>query len=144
MASSVAYATMAKSGFIKLPGVRTLFDYSHAMAVKEGIHHEIIEDVSKAVQACEHAYQENHVLIFDEVQICRGLVQNKSTGEVVGYCHLDKVQQEIIELEQRLNGTAQGVPHEPIKALPLVKKMLSFMVKGTASGVQSVVASFGV
>lgn len=72
---------MAKSGFIKLPGARTLFDDTIAMAVKEGIHTEIIEDVTKAVDYLDHEYQRNHVPIFDEVAICQGIAQKKSTGE---------------------------------------------------------------
>jgi len=47
--SPVAYQAMRDSGFIALPGERTLFDYSHVMEVKDGCHQEIIEDISKRI-----------------------------------------------------------------------------------------------
>ena len=113
------------------------------MSVK-GVHTEIIEDVAKTVDGLEHEYQRNHVLVFDEVAVCKGLVQKKSTGEVIGYSNLDKVQEEMVTLEKHVKDLAEEVTPNPPKAPPLVKSMLSYMVKGTASHVQSVVASFGV
>lgn len=144
MCSSVAYATMAKSGFIKLPSSRTLFDYTNAMSIKEGIHHEIIEDVAESVKMCEHEYQRNHSLTFDEVTVCQNLVQRKGTGEVIGYCNLSQASQEISDLQTEIDSAAAEFQPEANKKIPIVKKMLSYMVKGTASGVQAVVASFGV
>ena len=142
--SDSAYNAMAQSGFIHLPCQKTLYDYSHAMDVYEGCHPEIIEDVAKIVNACEHPYQQNHVLSFDEVTISQNLVTRKGTGEVIGYCNLNASQTEILELEKNLKDTASEVTPAPLKELPMIKKMLSFMVRGVANGVQSVVASYGV
>lgn len=143
MLSSTTYTTMAKSGFLRLPSDRTLFDYSHAMATQEGCHTEIIQDVAKVVESLDD-YQKYHSLMFDEVTISQGLVQRKTTGEVVGYCKLNSVQEEILKIEKRVKDMAEQVPSQELSKLPMVKKVLSFMIKGTASGVENVVASYGV
>jgi hypothetical protein len=142
--SDSAYSAMAKSGFIHLPCQKTLYDYSHAMDVYEGCHPDIIEDLAKITNASEHPYQQNHVLSFDEVTVSQNLVTRKDTGEVIGYCKLDTVKSEMLELEKKLKDTAGEVPATDVKELPMIKKMLSFMVRGVANGVQSVVASYGV
>ncbi|XP_034245722.1 uncharacterized protein LOC117647860 [Thrips palmi] len=142
--SDSAYSAMAKSGFIHLPCEKTLYDYSHAMDVYEGCHPNIIEDVAKVVSASKHPYQQNHVLSFDEVTISQNLVTRKATGEVIGYCNLDLAKSEVLNLEKKLKDTASEVAPTPVEELPMIKKMLSFMVRGVANSVQSVVASFGV
>ncbi|KAK3910200.1 Autophagy-related protein 16 [Frankliniella fusca] len=98
--SDSAYSAMAQSGFIHLPYQTTLYDYAHAMDIHEGCHPDIIEDVAKVVNACKHPYQKHHVLSFDVVTVSQNLVTRKDSGEVIGYCKLDAVKSDILELEK--------------------------------------------
>jgi len=71
-------------------------------------------------------------------------VQRKGTGEVVGYCKLDEVQSEMLQLEKVLTDAADEVSSAPLKAPPIAKRMLSYLVKGVGNDVQNVVASYTV
>lgn len=144
MISSSAYNELCESGFLVMPSQRTLYDYSHAFEVTEGLCRPIINDVAETVNTFKHDYQRYHVLMFDEVYITEKVVQNKATGDVVGYCHLTEVQQEFEEFEKLMKATAEGVQVEETKAPPVAKRILSYLLKGTASSVGSVVASYPV
>jgi hypothetical protein len=144
MISSAAYNELSESGFVQLPSERTLYDYSHVIEVQDGVCRPIINEIAEQVNSFEHDYQRFHVLMFDEVYISEKLVQKKNTGEVVGYCKLTEVQQEFEELQQIVKSAAEQVPVEKQRTPPVAKRILSYLVKGTASSVQSVVASFAV
>lgn len=70
MISTSAYTAMRDSGFVQLPSLRTLYDCSHSMEIKEGCHDQIIQETAENVAKLEHTYQEYHVLTMDEVTIC--------------------------------------------------------------------------
>lgn len=144
MISSAAYNELASSGFVVLPSERTLYDYSHVMDLKDGIHKPIISEVAKQVGELKEDYQRYHTLLFDEVYISQNLVHKKSTGEIIGYTKLSEVQQEILDLERAIKETAEETTVPPPTSPPLVKRILSFMVKGVSSSVKAVVASYGV
>lgn len=129
--------------FLELPSERRLFDYSHVYEVKEGCHNEIIQDVGKEVAAMEKGYQQYHTLFFDEIYISQNLVARKSDGQVVGYCHLDEVNEEILKLEKSVEAAAQGTPEGPVRPA-IAKTVLAYMVKGTASKVKRVVAAYSI
>ena len=125
---------------VALPGDRMMFDYSHIYDVAEGCQMQFINEIGKEVEEMKkkHDYQIFHSLTFDEVTICENLVQKKTTGEVVGYCKLNSVQTELLELRKQLEAEAQGHKALATQAPPSAKKMLTFMVRGTASSIQSV------
>ena len=70
------------------------------------------------------------------------MVQRKSTGEVIGYCKLNAVQEEFHNLQRVVMEKASGAKLGPLDSPPIAKKMLCFMIKGAASNVESVVASY--
>ena len=78
------------------------------MSIQEGIHSEIIDDLSQQVESYEHSYQNNHSLSCDEMTIAQNLRQRKTTGDVVGYCNLDGVKAEMLQLENECQSIAEG------------------------------------
>ena len=121
-----------------------LWDYTHIYDVKEEMQTQFINEVAEKVENRKHPYQDNHVLYFDEVTVCENLVPKKSTGEVVGYCKLNEVQTELLELKTKLEHEAKNEKAQPIKAPPIAKKILPYMLKGCASDVLTTVAYFPV
>ncbi|KAK3909139.1 DNA transposase [Frankliniella fusca] len=130
--------------FIKLPSDRTLYDYTHIYDVKPGCQFQFINETSEKVRNMEHDYQKYHVLMFDEMYVREKIAQKKSTGEIIGYCSLSEVQSEMLELRHKLQGEAQGLKETAVKEPPTTKRMLTYMVKGTASGICNSVASYTV
>ncbi|XP_052130258.1 uncharacterized protein LOC113209909 [Frankliniella occidentalis] len=128
-------------GFLELPSERTLFDYSHIYKIQEGCHSDIIKDVAERVAGFRHSYQHYHSILLDEIYINQNLVSRKSDGSVVGYCHLDDVTQELLQLQHTVAAAAEGVPVTPLTP-PLAKTMMTYMVKGTSSGIKNVVAAY--
>ena len=130
--------------FIRLPSDRLLWDYTHIYEVKAGVNEEFINEVAEEVKCMPHDYQSYHVLLYDEVAVSQNLVQRKATGEIVGYQKLNEVQTELLELKRKLEAEAQNVKETPVSTPPIATKILTFMVRGTASRVQSCVASYPV
>lgn len=131
--------------FMKLPCERTLYDYFHIYDVDEGVKFDFINEVSQQVKNLKnYSYQRFHILMCDEIVISEKIVQKKSTGEVIGYCKLNEVQTEMMELQRKLESEAQELKNQPITEPQITKKMLSFMIKGTANSVLSTVAFFSV
>ena len=130
--------------FLKLPGDRMLWDYTHIYDVEPGIQYQFVNETAERVQKMKYPYQKYHTLLFDEVTVSNNLVQRKSSGQVMGYCKLSEVQTELIELRKKLEDEAQGLKAQPIKISLLATKILTYMVRGTASDVMSCVASYTV
>lgn len=129
--------------YVTLPSERMLFDYSHVSESTEGICCNTIEDISKKiVETGMEEFQTYHSLYYDEVYISQNIVFNKHTGKMTGYCNLSNADKELQEIEQLLASESdqQVIDETP----PVATKILAFMVKGTASGICEVVASFPV
>ncbi|XP_034246797.1 uncharacterized protein LOC117648399 [Thrips palmi] len=135
--SPAAYDAARQSGMIALPCVRTLFDYSSVYKPETGTNAKILEDISKKVSELKESYQKFHVLMFDEMTTSQNLVYSKETGELFGYAHLSEVSKEMNELQRQLEGEKE-VECTP----PIADHMLTYMIKGTASGVKEAVASY--
>ncbi|KAE8738238.1 hypothetical protein FOCC_FOCC016284 [Frankliniella occidentalis] len=133
------YEKMRESGVLALPSSRLLFDYSHVDPAEEGVYDYVLEDINKKLEGM-HDYQKYHSLLCDEMHICQNLVYRKSTGEMIGFVKLEKNQvfADIAAMEKYLATGSQKVQPE------MASKMLSFMVKGVASNVKEVVASYPV
>ena len=120
-ASSTAYRTVTSSGLLSLPSERTLRDYTHWCAVQNGVHFPFIEKARKVmVQEGLSTEDKQFALIMDEMKIKQGLVYRKHTGELVGFCDLGTVNQELEELANESN-------HNPTPKL--AEQMLTFMIR---------------
>lgn len=135
--SPAGYRALRDSGALKLPCVRTLFDYSHAIKAKEGVHDELLSLVQEKVATYAEKYKEFHVLLCDGMHISQNLVYRKQDGVLVGYTHLDDVKEEVDRFEKFLEGKEQGQPDRV-----LATEILAFMVKGMASDVKCVIACY--
>ncbi|CAC5423969.1 unnamed protein product [Mytilus coruscus] len=71
-------------------------------------------------------------LLFDEVKVKKDLVNDKNTGELVGYVDLDSVGNQILELVKLANNTSSK----------LAKFMLVLMVKGVTTSLKFPFAAF--
>lgn len=100
--STAAYDALRDSGFIRLPSSRTLFDYSHYTRSDNGFLPDVIE-VLKEEAAKRDMYNKdlpwkNYVgILFDEIKVRSDLVYDKHTGELIGYCNLGKVGNQILD-----------------------------------------------
>ncbi|XP_034243469.1 uncharacterized protein LOC117646547 [Thrips palmi] len=133
--SPVAPDTVRQSGLIRLPCGRALFDYSSIykpVASNKNI-------AATKVKGLKEPYERFHCLIFNEITTSQNLVFSKETGELCGYAHLRKVTREMDELQKLLEDEEELKLNCP---RPVVKHMLTFMIKGTASGVKEAVASY--
>ena len=135
--STAAYRAIQNSGAITLPSERTLFEYSHVIPPEAGITKEKVDRVSKQlVRKYPLSYQKYHVLLMDEMHVNQKLVFSKSTGQLVGYVNIDEAAEELKRLEAELKG--EEVSDTP----PVATKVLAYMVKGVANGIEELVASF--
>jgi len=89
-------------------------------------------------------YQKYHVVSFDEMYIRKNLVYVKSTGELVGYVKLDDLAEELRNLENVLSNKAVGTTSTTKPKPPLAEKILCYMVKGTSTDVEAIVACYSV
>jgi hypothetical protein len=90
---------VVNSGFLSLPSERTLREYTHWCTVKNGIHIPFIEQVAKVMR--EEVVQESDqlfTLLVDEMKFKSGLVFSKSTKQLVVFCDLRNVNQDIENL----------------------------------------------
>ncbi|XP_033730198.1 LOW QUALITY PROTEIN: uncharacterized protein LOC117319517 [Pecten maximus] len=135
--SSKAYDVLRDSGFIILPSARTLFDYSHYTASALGFQGDVVqmlqeEASKKEMFSKEEPYKCYVGILFDEIRIKEDLVYDKHTGELVGYCNLDKVGNQILQL-QKLSDNEGSVT---------AKNMLVLMVRGVSTDLKFPLAGF--
>ena len=138
-ASSTAYRTVSSSGLLSLLSERTLRDYTHWCSVKNGVHFAFI-DRAKRVIAQEGFGKEDKqfALIMDEMKVKSGIVYRKHTGELVGFCDLSTVNQELEELAAANECNRNPTPKLAEQMLtfmirPIFRPSLSFMVASYAS-----------
>ncbi|XP_063403610.1 uncharacterized protein LOC134687330 [Mytilus trossulus] len=134
--SAKAYDSMRDTGFIKLPSTRTLFDYSHytksALGFQPDVMKMLHDEASKLAM-----YEDNHKsfvgILFDEIKIQEDLVYDKHTGELIGFCDLDSIGNEILNLENLVGNCQKS---------QVAKFMLVIMVKGVTSNLKFPLAGF--
>ncbi|KAK3910142.1 DNA transposase [Frankliniella fusca] len=143
MLSPSTVDALRDSGVISLPCNKTLFDYSHAIVPENGVSGGILQMIHDRVQKFEKKYQQFHNLLCDEMYVSQNLVYRQSDNSLVGYAHLDDVDKELKSFENFVEQQFTGVPTAPEKTdLKLAKTVVAYMVKGVASNVKYVVASF--
>ena len=87
--SSNAYQSMREPGFINLPSEKTLYDYSHCIPSKLGF-----------VPECNQKGfiqwgMENVIILQEEIKIRLNLVLCPTTGQLIGFVHLDDTSNQI-------------------------------------------------
>ncbi|XP_052130814.1 uncharacterized protein LOC127751374 [Frankliniella occidentalis] len=146
LTSPSAYELLRDTGMVKLPSSRTLFEYSHANRIKEGIDAVVIEKLSARVtKLCEEInpttklpekHKKYHILMADEMYISQNLVFQKFSGKLLGFTSLDDIDSEIRNLEGHLDNPEKEL--DPVMA----SKIMVYMVKGVSNGQKEVVATY--
>ncbi|KAE8739107.1 hypothetical protein FOCC_FOCC015399 [Frankliniella occidentalis] len=136
-AGASGYSAILQSGVIKLPGERTLFDYTHAVPIEEGVFYQKLDTLREKVIKYDEEHQKFHNLLVDEIHISQKLVYRKSDGSLVGYTKLTEVEQELKLLEEKVNGTVKSQPD-------VASCICAYMVKGVSNSVKELVAAFPV
>ena len=93
-ASTTAYRAVQQSGVIALPSERTLRDYTHWVAIKDGPQSEVLLHIRDSMGLSEDASLDSKVyfaLSMDEMKIRSGLFFRKHTGELLGLLILEKL-----------------------------------------------------
>ncbi len=100
------------AGFIKLPSERTLRDYTHYFEHKAGYQVEVLQQLQKESKVKELSDNKKFCrLIIDEMKIREGLVYDKHSGEISGFCSIGDVNDELCELEQLYARVIKKHPH---------------------------------
>lgn len=99
--SSSAYELLRKSNLVHLPSQRTLREYTHNIKASSGFTNELnrkLIDDAKISNLKEH---EKHIgLIGDEMYVKEGLVYDKTSGDLVGYCDIGDINNHLVKLEK--------------------------------------------
>lgn len=137
LTSPAAYELLRDTGMVKLPTSRTLFDYSHARPVEDGIDKVVLDSIAdRVIKFPKH--RRYHILMADEMHISQNLVFQKSTGRLIGYTKLDDLDKEVQVLNKHLDN-----PDEELQEI-IASKVLVYMVKGISVGIKEVIASYPV
>lgn len=72
-------------------------------------------------------------ILFDEIKVKSELVYDKNSGELIGYCNLDKVGNQIMEFEKCSNTDCES---------DVAKFMLVVMVRGITTDLKFTLAGF--
>ena len=124
--SSAAYNALRDTGFIKLPSMRTLYNYSHFMQAGCGISVDALKHLRSELAEKDmlgNTYRNYIGLLIDEVKIKEDLVYDKHSGELIGFIDLDKTGNQLMALEQAMLNDNPTV----------AKYMLVFMVRGACT-----------
>jgi hypothetical protein len=111
--------------YLHLPTSRTLYDYTHYTEHGLGINPKTVKQLIDQArkEGCLDVNHKSFVgILQDEVKIKSDLVYHKNTGQLIGYIHLDKVSNEILNLEYAAGRDGQ-----------LAEYMLVTMVRGISS-----------
>uniref|UniRef100_A0A1X7TI06 THAP-type domain-containing protein n=1 Tax=Amphimedon queenslandica TaxID=400682 RepID=A0A1X7TI06_AMPQE len=138
--SSTAYELLRKSKCLHLPSQRTLREYIHHNKPGIGFSNELDEQLvlDSKLQSLE-SHQKYVGIIADEMYIKQGLVYDKTTGDLVGYCRIGEINDHLLQLEREYtesNGDAANNTHT------LAKTMLVLMIRGLFTSLTFPYASF--
>ena len=131
-ASSAAYRTVSSSGLLSLPSERTLRDYTHWCKLQNGVHFSLIKKAKEILSKESIEGEERQfALVMDEMKIKHGLVFRKHTGDLVGFCDLGTVNQ---ELEAMATTRSPKLAEQMLVFMvrPIFKPSLTFMIASYA------------
>ncbi|KAE8738429.1 hypothetical protein FOCC_FOCC016093 [Frankliniella occidentalis] len=138
--SPACYRALQDTGIIKLPSTRTLYDYTHVADRVQGVSKAGLDAAQAEVDSRQHDYQKYYVLMFDEMKISSNIVTKKSTGEIIGFVKLNKVEEEMRNLELDMG---RDEPSPPPAEPTLAEQVMCFMIKGCSNSYKDVVAVYG-
>ena len=119
--SSAAYHAMRTSGFITLPSERTLRDYTSYIKSVPGYQKEVIDMMENESKCKELPHSRRYVtILLDEMKIKEDIVYDKYSGNMIGFCNLGNLNDDLIEAERI------GTDAHP----PIAKQILTVMVRG--------------
>ena len=99
--SSSSYHSLRTSGFIKLPSVRTLRDYTHFFQAKCGFQDEVDEMLVSDMKLADIPdWKKYVVLLLDEIKVKESLVYDKNGVEVIGFVNLGAVNDHFDRMEK--------------------------------------------
>ena len=133
--SSSTYDSLRNSGFINLPNERTLFDYTNTTTKGIGFQEDVIKMLYNEVYGRKDQVQDFEKivgLLQDEIKIKSDLVYNKHSGELVGFIDLDKVGNDILNMQEIVKNEEKT----------LAKNVLVIMVRGVGSNLKFPFAHF--
>jgi Transposase protein len=132
--SASTYSALRK--VITLPSERRLYDLQTLSHVNPGFHEDVLDTIVKEVDAAGSEEHRRYCsLLLDEVKIQEDLVYKGSTGELIGFVELSKVDDLINQIEAEAKGTSKTDQ-------PLATHVLQLMVRGITSPVEATYAYF--
>ena len=118
--SSAAYHAMRSSGFVTLPSERTLRDYTNYIKCVPGYQQEVVDMMRKESKCVELSDSKRYVsILLDEMKVKEDIVYDKMTGNIIGFCNLGTINDELLQYERG------GDVH-----LPVAKHIFAVMVRG--------------
>ena len=115
---------MRSSSFVTLPSERTLRDYTNHIKIVTGYQQEVIEMMRCETKCKELPESKRYVcLLIDEMKIKKDIVYDKFSGDIIGFCNLGNINDELLKFEQQVDSDS----HYP----PVAKHILAVMVRGT-------------
>ena len=121
--SSALYHATRTAGFIKLPSEGTLRDYTHYFKHQAGFQTEIPRQLQKESKVQELPDSKRYCgIVIDEIKICGGLIYDKQTGYITGFCNLGNINDELSALKRR-SDDGDVTPK-------VAKQMLVVMIRG--------------
>ena len=118
--SSAAYHGMRSSGFVTLPSERTLRDYTNYIKSVPGYQQEVVDMMKKESKCEELSDGKRYItILLDEMKVKEDIVYDKTTGDVIGFCNLGNINDELLRYE-----------HAEDSHPPVAKQILAIMVRG--------------
>ena len=116
-----AYEQLRNSGFLKFPHKKTLLQYTNYTEPKCGINIDVIKNLLKEIDSYSDL-QQNVGLIFDEIKIKSGLVYSRQTNQIVGFCDMGDMNNELDDFKRHVE---KGTEEKSLSSY-----VLTFMVRG--------------
>ena len=117
--SPSTYRHLRDSGFLLLPDRTTLNKHFNFTEAQSGFNPDIIQLLLGEIKDYE-PHQKNVGLLFDEMKIKSGLVYNKASGKLVGFCELGDINTELMKFNEECSNESKS----------LASYMLCIMVSG--------------
>ena len=120
-----------------MPHINTLKKYLNYTAPKSGFNRDVIQKlvIDSKLDILE-GHQKEVSLSFDEMKIQQGLVYQRSTGKLVGFCEMGDINQEITNFQSRCKDIEND---EQLISTKLAKYVNVFMVRGIFSNLESTI-----
>lgn len=132
--SPAAYKMIKDSKFLVLPHECTLRDYTQFTTPGCGSNPEVLLRIVQEHLNEVPDFKRNVSLLFDEVKIKSGLVYCSETGNLIGFCDIGSVGNDLATFGRQCN--------EKEEKNELATHMLTFMVRGIFSSLESVFAYY--